>query len=90
VSRQGQAADQAQNCIATRRHADLPQHARARLAAKDNTHTTLRRRQPVRALRPRRDQARQSLDESPPRARRIAAVQASHCQFEANLAAETG
>jgi len=58
ASRQGQAADQAQNCVATRRHADLRQHARARLAAKENTHTTLRRRQPVRALCPWRDQAR--------------------------------
>ena len=44
----------------------------------------------TRAPRPRRDQARQSLDEGPPRARRIAAVQASHRQLQSNRAAKAG
>jgi hypothetical protein len=90
ASRQGQAADQAQHRVAARRHADPLQHARTRLTAHGNTNPALCRRQAVCALRPRRDKAGQPLDKGPPRARRIAAVQASQPQFEANLAAKAG
>jgi hypothetical protein len=69
---------------------DPPQQARTRLAAHRDTNPALRRRQAVCALRARRDQAGQPLDEGSPQARLVAAVQAPYRQLEADLAAKAG
>ena len=66
MPRQGQAADQAQHRIATRRHAEVLQQARARRTTQGNPNPTLRRRQAVRALRPWRDKAGKPLDKGLP------------------------
>jgi hypothetical protein len=86
--RQGQSAHEAQHRRAARRHAQAAQQARPGRATQGHANPTLRVGQAVCPPRPRRNEAGEPLDEGPPRAGGIAAVQAPDRQFQADLAAE--
>jgi hypothetical protein len=68
----------------------VPQHPPGRLAAQGDADPTLGRRQAMRAMRMRRKQPRQPLDEGLPRTGGVAAGQAPHRQLQADLAPEAG